>query len=229
MTKQQTIDISQISSEQLEALLAEKKAAEVAERNEKRRNYECERNALVDALGGEALNVEYQLKELKAFAFANLSEFRNTMLEYGDLKRGEKNKGSFSIQNETFRIEFSNHLIKAFDERAELAESKLREFMNGFLKKKAHKDVIAIISALLERNTKSGAYDINLINRLYAMKDKFNEPCWIEAIERFQEAYSPAGTTQYVRFFRKNAAGGWEPIAMNIASIKLPELEAAEG
>lgn len=219
-----SIDLSALSTEQLEKALAQKREEENKAKQAKRKEYEQNREDLICGLGMMAYAVQKKIEELKKVAFGELSSFRSQMLEYGELKGGQRNKGSFSLQNERYKIEFKTQMRKAFDERAELAESKLREFLNTFLKKKAHKDVVAIINALLERNTKTNDYDINLINRLYSMEDRFDDANWRDAIKLFKESYSPAGTAQYVRFWIKNdASNAWESVCLDIASAKIKD------
>lgn len=223
MGKQTTIDISQLSAKDLEALVAQKRKEEAQEREERRKEYEENRDALVTAIGDGAVELEHKMLAFKSFAFEELTGFRGTMMEYGELrgKGGKENKGNFSIQNDTYKVEFCTQVRKQFDERAEMAEEKLRTFMKGYLKKRTDQDVIDFINLLLERG-KSGEFDVNLVNRMYTMRDRFDDENWREALDLFQESYSPSGTAQYVRVYRKNDQGGWDNICLDIARAKVP-------
>lgn len=225
--KKPAIDLSKLSAAELEAALKEKKAAEREEEARKRKEYEQAREELINELGGFALNLVGQMLDLKYSAFNQLIAFRERMLEYGDLRRGEKNKGSFEIKNDTFKIIFTSQVNKRFDERAELAEKKLRSFMESFIRKRDQKSY-KIIKALLERNAKTGDYDIDLINRLYTMEDTFDHPDWKDALRLFKESYSPNGTAQYVRFFKKEtSSNSWIPIVLDLAKLNTSNYAAA--
>jgi len=142
------------------------------------------------------------------------------MLEYGQIRGGENNKGSFEVKNEKYKIKFSSQVNKCFDERAELAEKKLKEFLASFVKKK-DRSAYDLIITLLERNSKTGDFDFDLINRLYKMRDRFNNPLWVEALDMFMESYSPYGTAQYIQFFEKNPTNNcYEAVVLDFAKLK---------
>ncbi len=216
MSKQ--IDLSKLSAAELEQMLKEKKKEENALQEAKRKRYEDDRNALISDLGGFAETLVLQMLDLKRASFIQLSAFREQMLEYGSLRRGERNKGSFEIKNEDYKIIFTSQINKRFDERAELAETKLRAFLESFIRKK-DKAVYSLVKSLLEKN-KAGDYDIDLINRLYKMENDFEDQNWKDAIRLFKESYNPYGTAQYVRFFKKNTTNNaWEAIVLDFAKL----------
>jgi|GEM_PF-299904 len=212
--------LADMSIEEIQELLKEKQNADLAEKQKKRKAYESQKEELINTLGGFALSLKGQMLDLKCESFAELTKFREKMLEYGDLRGKEKNKGSFELKNERFKIIFRSQISKSFDERAELAEAKLKEFLSTFVKKK-DKSAYSIVMALLERNDKTGDFDINLINRLYKMRDQFDNPLWHQALDLFQESYSPYGTAQYIQFLVKNDTNNsYEPISLDFAKIK---------
>lgn len=207
-----------LTAKELKALLKETEAAEKAEREAARKQYESERDQMITMLGSEANDAWSVLKELKCTAMLRVKEFKAKMLEYGDIKGGENNKGNFSIENENFKVSFSSQVKKTFDERSLLAEQHLKNFLNGFVKardKKLHK----FIMGLLERNHKTGDLDIDNINRLYTMENDFEDNDWKEAIRLFKESYNPTKTTEYVRFYKRNDNNGWDAIDLNFSSI----------
>lgn len=216
MSKQ--LDVAQLSASELEQLLKQKKEAEAAEAAKKRADYEHERDVLINLLGSEAAQAHIVLRELKCLAMLRLKEFRARMLEYGDIKGGEKNKGTFQIENENFKILFSTQVRKKFDERSETAEEHLKLFLNSFVKKRDQK-LHKFIMGLMERNSKTGDLDIDNINRLYAMENDFDDDNWKKAIALFKESYNPTETAEYVRFYRKNDNGGWDLINLQFSGV----------
>lgn len=212
--------LADISIEEIQELLKEKEAAALAEKQAKRKEYEDQREHLIDTLGGFAASLSNQMLDLKLEAFMELAKFRSRMMEYGDIRGKEKNKGSFELKNDKYKIIFRSQINKCFDERAELAEKKLKEFLGTFVKK-SDKRAYELVMALLERNDKTGDFDINLINRLYKMRDKFDNPLWHAALDLFQESYSPYGTAQYIQFLMKNEkTNGYDAIVLDFAKIK---------
>jgi len=205
--------------EELEAMLEKRKAAEKERLASARKAYENTRERLLATLCVSACNLQEQLSEFKRESFEALQLFREQMLAYGDLRNGTSNKGNFEVKNEHFKIQFSSHILKRFDERAELAEEKLKTFLKTFVKKR-DKEVFELVNALLERNEKNGDFDINLINRLYQLEDRFDDENWRDGIRLFKESYSPSGTAQYARFYTKDEAGKWEQVPLDFSKAK---------
>lgn len=211
--------LADMSIEEIQELLKEKQAAETAEKQKKRKDYEDKKEGMINNLGDFAVGLRNQMLDLKAESFADMAQFRLEMLEYGEIRGGEKNKGSFELKNDKYKIVFRSQVNKCFDERAGLAEAKLKEFLASFVKKK-DKPAYDLVVTLLERN-KEGDYDFDLINRLYKMRDKFDNPLWHQALDMFMESYSPYGTAQYIQFFEKNPkTNGYEPVVLDFAKVK---------
>jgi hypothetical protein len=207
-----------LTAKELEALLKvarenEKQAAAVA-----RKAYEEERDYLTTHLCLEAHEVNMVLQALKQGAMLRLKTFREQMLAYGELKGGERNKGNFQLETEQFKILFASQVKKSFDERSLLAEEHLKNFLNGFVKKRDQK-LHKFIMGLLERNHKTGDLDIDNINRLYSMENDFEDADWQKAIQLFKESYNPTDTSEYIRFYTKNNSGGWDLINLNFSSL----------
>lgn len=218
--KDNAVSLDNLSTEELERVLAQRKHEENEKLRAERKEYEDARERIVNELGTRAFVIMESLELLKGDAFKDLKGFRERMMKYGDIRNGDRNKGNFEIKNDKFKIMFSSQINKRFDERAELAEQKLREFLEGFVKKQSQK-TYKLVKSLLERNPKTEDYDISLINRLYAMEEEFDDPNWKEAIKLFKESYSPTGTAQYVRFFKKNENNGWDAIVLDFAKNKI--------
>jgi hypothetical protein len=209
--------VAEMSTKELKAMVAEREAAENQEREVKRELYEKDKDDLINALGSRAHGLSVMLKDFKSTAMTDVLGFRKTLLEYGALKGGDKNKGNFEIKNDQFRVSFSSQVKKCFDERSELAEEKLKLFLSTTVKKRDQK-LHKLILSLLERN-KVGDLDISNIQRLYQMENDFEDTNWKEAIALFKESYKADGTTFYVRFFLKNETNGWDLINLNFSSL----------
>lgn len=221
---------AELSVSELEKLLAEKKASEMAEKKEKRAAYEAERDVLVDELASFAWDCEKALIDLKTEAFMKLLEFKGKMLDYGALRNGPKNRGNFELKTAHYKVSFSSQIVKKFDERANLAEAKLHIFLSTTIKKRDRK-LYDFISSLMQRKEDTGEFDHDMISRLYKIEDDYTDSNWVEAIKLFKESYCPVNTNQYVRFARALPTGGWEAIILDFAKLKTAivyETETAE-
>lgn len=205
---------------QLEEKLKRARKQEREERNKKRAQYENLRDTTSETLVTEAKHLHTQLAEFKEKAQKLAAEFRDQMLEHGSIRGGENNKGSyeFTHSSEMFKIQVKSQVQKGFDERAELAEKHLRNFIEDFVKKR-DKEMYTLIVGILERNQKTGKLDVSNINRLYKIEDKFDHPEWVAALAMFKEAYHEQKTTSYIQFLQKDEHGKWQPVVLNLSSI----------
>lgn len=208
----------ELSTEQLEELLKERKAEETAAAQAAKEAYEKKKESLINSMGIKACELTSELAAAKTLFFTELENFRSTLLAYGEIKGGENNKGNFELKNQNFKVQFSSALKKEFDERAELAEEKLKSFLQGFVKKRDQK-LYKVILGLLERNSVTGQLDINNINRLYKLENEFDDENWHDCIRLFKEAYNPTTTSRYIRIYKANPNNGWDLLNLNFSSI----------
>jgi len=78
-------------------------------------------------------------------------------------------------------------------------------------------DTKDLVMSLLER--KKGELDINLVQKLYAMEDRFQDENWKRGIELLKESYSFSHSKDYIGFEVKNDKGEWLPINLQFSNI----------
>jgi transposase InsO family protein len=66
---------------------------------------------------------------------------------------------------------------------------------------------------------KKGELDINLVQKLYAMEDRFQDENWKRGIELLKESYSFSHSKDYIGFEVKNDKGEWLPINLQFSNI----------
>lgn len=218
------IDLNALSEEDVKALqeqLKQRERDKQLELQQKRRAYESEKDKLVEDFVTRARHVSNEIAQLKSDAIQAFEEFRLKMLEYGDLRGGEKNKGSFQLRDSSdqFQVSVRNAVSKAFDERAELAEQHLKQFLESFVRKRDTK-LYKMIMTLLERNEKTGKLDISNIQRIYKMEHDFDDENWLKAVQLFKEAYQERTQKTYIQFSVKTEQDHeWTPILLAFSSI----------
>ena len=75
-----------------------------------------------------------EVKGLHAFCVDEIGAFRQVLAEYGQLRR--EGQMSFTVQEGCFRIEVRSNKVKRFDERADIAASRLIEFLQQWIEGK---------------------------------------------------------------------------------------------
>lgn len=200
-------------------LLQQAEENERQEREAKRSAYEIDKNTLVVELVSEAQEVQDFLSIFKSKTFKRLNEWFERMKEYGDCKDAQKNFTIFSTDG-SLKVDFSYSVYKTFDERAKLAEEKLKSFLVKFVKRK-DESVYKLLMSFIERNSKNNELDIKNINRLYKHENDYQDPDWKQAIALFKESYVESGSKYYARFYKKTDEGAWVTISLDFSSLEL--------
>lgn len=216
------IALDELTEEQLQEMLDKKREKSRKEAEKKRQQYAKERNDIVMLLTTGAKQLSEMLASFKTDSFRELETFRQTMHEYANIS--SDNKGNFTIMNDegTRKIEYRIQHKHAFNELANNAALHLRKFMGSFMKSR-NQEAFELISSLLEKNTK-GEYDIQLIQRLYKMEDRYTDTDWKEAIRLFKEAYQQQDSSSYVRYYERNASdGSWQMINLSFSKVPIKE------
>ncbi len=209
--------VSELTAAELKELLRDTQRREAALKAKKEKKYQEVKNQLVNELVHNALGIQEILLEFKKKGFERLKEHYELMKEFGEVK--SDSKGNFHLKTEDgeYKLEFSNHMIKEFDERAELAAQHLEDFLLTLIKKN-DTSIYEYLKGVTEK--KNDKFDIKLVGRLFKMEDKFDHPSWRKAIELFKAAYVEVDSAQYIRFSKQNAqTGAYENINLNFASV----------
>ncbi|MCH7400099.1 DUF3164 family protein [Belliella sp. DSM 107340] len=209
--------VSELTEEELSALLQERQKKARQEKAKKEKEYQLKKNQLVRELLHKAQGIQEILVEFKKQGYDQLKEHYELMKQMGEV--ASNNKGNFHLKSDDgqFKVEFSNHVNKEFDERAEIAAEHLNEFLESFMKKQ-NMASYKYIKGLSEK--KNDKFDIGLVGRLFKMENEFDNPSWKKAIELFKASYTEVDTTQYIRFFIRNEQNGqYENVNLNFASV----------
>lgn len=211
------IDLTNPTIEQLEALLAEKRKEEKAKKMRARESYEAGRDTLVEQLVARAKVLNDQMRDFKQYAIDQLEAFRETANDYGDIRRNSK--GGFSLRHRVTgeMVSLDRNSIPEYDERAASAEGLLKEFLEDKVKKR-DLPTYRTIMALMERN-KQGDLTPSRIASLLKVKDNYDDPRWIKAMELFEESFRIREISYSVSFYRKDSMQKDQAIVLTFASI----------
>jgi len=208
-----TTVINNLTEEELEAALAEKRAAKAEEREKKRVQLEALKMDVIKAISDGALSLHKSMQAFKKDAFESMNSYYDLLQDYSD--RARDGKGNFTIESDAYRIKFRNQTIKGFDERADQAEKHIIDFVNH--QWQGDESTRELIMSLLER--KAGALDIDNVQKLYKLEDRFDNENWIRGLQLLKESYTTTNTKSYIQIEEKDGNGGWNPIVLNFASI----------
>lgn len=143
------------------------------------------------------------------FVQAETGAFKEVMAEYGQLR--DPGQMSYKLDWDGFRIWIKCNKVKRFDERADVAASRLLEFLQGWIKKSNQGEndpMYQLAMTLLERN-KYGDLDYKSVSKLYELESKFDAPEYSAIMQLFKESNVVEGTATNYYFEEKDERGVW--------------------
>ncbi|MFK7004795.1 hypothetical protein BWK63_12990 [Flavobacterium covae] len=197
-------------------LRKELEEAEIFERKEaetKRLNYESIKNATVSELCNKALQLSKSIASFKKESFDEMNALHEILKDYS--QRHANGLGNFRVKYGNFRVNYKKQGRPTFDEKSTEAEGFIKDFVTS--KFENDNDVKDLIISLLER--KNGEFDINLIQKLYKMEDRFDDENWKKGIKLMKESYSYEFSKDYVTFEQKGKSGKWEQVPLSFSNI----------
>jgi hypothetical protein len=206
------IDLSKVSASELEEILKRKKQEEHDAKVVKREAYEGIRAEVVQRIKEKVRAVTEEVSGLYCFVKDETTAFYDVMLEYGRLRRD--GQMSYTLVEGDFKIEVKSNKVKKFDERADVAASKLVRFLRGWIgeKERGESDpMYQLAMTLLERN-KYGDLDYKSVSKLYDLEERFNDTEYSEIMNLFKESNVTESTAVNYYFYEKTDMGVWRKI-----------------
>src|SRR5690606_33962411 len=113
-----------------------------------------------------------------------------------------------------YRIDVKTNKVKKFDERADLAASRLIEFLQKWIERApggTDNPMYQLAMVLLERN-KDGDLDYKNVSKLYDLESKFADPEYGEIMMLFKESHLVEGTATNYYFWKRDKQSVWRKI-----------------
>lgn len=203
-------NLNDMTVEELEQALAAKKQQKADAEKARREAYMKLRAELVGQIHVQVLKAVEAAKGLYEFVNKETGAFKEVMAEYGQLR--DPMQLSFKLEDGNFRIWVKANKIKRFDERADMAASRLIEFLQGWIQQSdrgADDPMYQLAMTLLERN-KYGDLDYKSISKLYELEAQFNDPEYTAIMQLFRESNVVDGTATNYYFEERDERGVWK-------------------
>lgn len=205
-------NLNDMSVEELERVLAEKRKQQADIEKKRRQAYVQLRSDLVARMRKRVYETVDVVKNLSRFMNDETGTFKEIMAEYGQLR--DPMQMSYKLEADGFRVWVKCNKVKRFDERADMAASRLIEFLQSWIKKSdqgANDPMYQLAMTLLERN-KHGDLDYKSISKLYELESKFNDPEYFSIMQLFKESNVVDGTMTNYYFEEKDERGVWRKL-----------------
>ena len=207
-----TLDLSQLTASELKELMDTAKRNENRLLNERKDAYEAIRAEVVHRIISKVEAVTSDVECLHTYVSEETDAFKEVMEEYGRLRSG--GQMSYTLQDGNYKVQVASNKVKKFDERADIAASRLIEFLQSWIEKADNgtdNPMYQLAMVLLDRN-KDGDLDYKNISKLYQLESKFNDPEYSAVMELFKESHLVEGNAIRYYFWKKDKSGVWRKI-----------------
>ncbi|MDO6808114.1 DUF3164 family protein [Zobellia galactanivorans] len=216
MNTSDTKSIEDLTAEELEQLLAKKKAAKKAAEEKARKAYEAKRDKTVGELVTKALELEQQLEQFKHMCHISMEEHAVELQNYGKLRSNSKGGFSLTDSTGTLRITRRRDTEPNWDERSTKAVTLIKDFLGDTIKKR-DLDLYEILMSFLEKN-QNGDLEYGRVMNLWQHEDKYNDPRWKEGLRLIKESFNNHLKGYGYEFKTRATDTKWQSINLTFAS-----------
>ncbi|TCM61896.1 uncharacterized protein DUF3164 [Acinetobacter calcoaceticus] len=179
------------------------------------------RDQTVKRIWEKAEAIHKALAEFKDIAFADIATFIQISADQYDSKLGG-NKGNVTLITFDGRLKIQRNIAEriVFDERLLAAKNLIDECLKEWTAD-GRDEIKAIINSAFNVDKKG---EISTTKVLGLKKIEINHEKWLEAMQAISDSINIAGSKSYLRFYQRNDdSGEYEPMSLDIASIKTKE------
>lgn len=216
---EETIDITKLSTHELEQLLAKRKKDEQKKAEKERLEYEKNRDNVVGNVIATAQVMAKEMAEFKQYCHIEMDKLWNKLSEYGKIRTNSK--GGFQVENsdKTMRLIRRRDTEPTWDERAVKAVELLSDFLGDTIKKR-DLDTYEILMGFIQKNQK-GDLEYAKVMDLLKYETRFDDARWKEGLRLIKESFSNHFKGYGYEFKIKNEEGKWESLTLSFASAEL--------
>lgn len=181
------------------------------------RPIDLERDALVRDLVKKFQQQGEALRQLKQATLANIAAFVELSAERYDVALGG-HKGNVTLTSfdGEFKVvrQVSDNLV--FDEGLQAAKALIDQCIQTWMTDGVNRNLAVLVQDAFQVN-KQGR--INTGRVLGLRRHAIDDPVWKRAMDAISESVKTSSTSTYVRCYRRNGAGEYEPIALDLAGV----------
>lgn len=216
-TTEETIDITKLSTKELEAYLAKRKQNEASRLEKEKKQYETDRDETVFKMINTAQALCSELGEFKMFCHIEMDNQAKKLEGYGKIRKNSK--GGFGITNsdDTMRVIRRLDTEPVWDERASKGTALIKDFLGDTIKKR-DVSLYEILMGFLERNEK-GDLEYARVMDLYKHEAKYQDERWQEGLRLIKESFSNHLKGFGYEFKVKGTDGKWKSLLLNFSSL----------
>lgn len=206
------MNINQLSKEERAELLRKLQEEDKQEKINRREAFESIQAKFIYDVKTRFTDYMQHGKDFMSWLRGESEAYMEVLREYGKLKRDEQI--GFSVRDEDFKIAVKGCRVKGFDERADVAEKRLVDFLNEWIGESddsKNNPMYKLAMKMIQRN-ESGDLDYKSISALYDLEESFNNPEYSEIMSLFRESNTVEGTVVKFYFEQKDKYNNWAKV-----------------
>lgn len=213
----ETTAINEMSTDQIEKLLAQRKKDEKSKREAEKKAYEKEKDTTIESLWEEAEELEQRASRLKNKCHIVMQAQQEKLNEYGGIRSNSKGGFSLPHSNGLMKVTRTRDTDPVWDERASKAVELIKDFLADTVKKR-DADTYELLMEFVAKNEK-GDLEYEKVMNLFKHQDRFTDPRWVNGLQLVKESYSLQFKSFGYEFKRKDANGKWKGLTLNFSSL----------
>ena len=216
-----SVDLSKLTPQEKADLLRKLSEDQKVEASRKKEAYEGLRMETLHRIKTSVYKYMEEGKQFKQWLAGESEAFFSIMKDYGKLKR--EDQLGFTLQDDAFKFQVKGNRVKGFDERADIAEKRLVEFLKDWVKnseKGTSDPMYKLCMKMLQRN-ESGDLDYKSISYLYELESDFNSAEYSEIMSLFRESNVVEKSVINFYFEEKDKYNNWRKLEPSFNRIAL--------
>lgn len=215
------MDISKLTKEQKEQLLADLKAEKQAEAQrieQERETYKKLKDETVRDVFGQLQELSQRIVELKELVFQRF----NTIIELKDdlyKTKSDRKSDTFSTEDGSISIKLGNRINEGWDDTVDVGIQKVKAFLKTLAKDEESGALVETVMKLLSKDRK-GNLKASKVLELEQMASKSRNENFIEGIQIIKEAYRPVPSVQFIEVRYKDENGKEVSLPLSMSSIQ---------
>lgn len=172
------------------------------------------KDTLVNRLVKKSKSMHEKLTDLKEEITTKCDDMFEQMLAENNVKQDHKGGFTLTSYDKTLKIEVSISKRLEFDDRIEMAQMKINEYLEE-VTQDSSEDIRKIINAAFKRT--KGTLDSKRVFQLKSLQ--INHKLWKDAMSLIDKSISVNSTKRYFNIMEKDQNGEYKTIQLNFSSI----------
>lgn len=219
--EQNVIDISKLSAAERAELFRRLSEDKKKEQQQRKDAYESIKAQFLLDVKARLMRHVQDCRDFKEWLRGEAEAYMKVLHQYGQLKRD--GQLGFSVKDSDFKVMMKGSRVKGFDERADIAEKRLVDFLNRWIAKRddgngKKNPMYKLAMGMIQRN-EAGDLDYKSISQLYELEVDFDDAEYSEIMQLFKESHCVEGTVIQFYFEQKDKYNRWMKVEPSFNKI----------